>query len=166
MSWRADMSKWMGSTGCVVDRLVELAGTSDGRPFGGLRLGRHGPSCGVHQRPELRPSELSSLSPHNSDNAHTRLHQQYAYKMDCELQFRGVHFQHHRSIRHHNPHTSQYQQRKPRITEVYFRQSGVGRFLRWDRLSKRRLSSDDLCGSDMDNEVCLKHRHLVTTYES
>ena len=104
---------------CRVDGLVQLAGTSDWCPVGGLCAVSHGPGGGIDIAPKLCSSELAGLLTHRTHHAHTWLHQQHADQVDRQLQLCGINVQHHCLVYSNHPHTCWHQQGAPESASIH-----------------------------------------------
>ena len=136
-----------------VDRLVKLARPSHRRALGRLRHGSHDSSRRINHASRLHPSELASVLADNIDHAYPRMHQQYAYEMDCEFQFLGVDVQYHCVVYCSYIDTCVYESRGSGFVEIYAGRSGLGEFLCWDGFSEWGCAVDDFCGCYLDYEV-------------
>ena len=87
------------------------------------------------------------------------MHQQYAYKMDREIQFSWVNVQHHRAL-HRDYHDSGCNKsEESRVAQIHSGKGGMGNLLPRHRFFERSRAAHDLRGCHMDDEVGSKDYH-------
>ena len=119
----------MGSSGSVGYWMVKLAGSGHRRPLGELRHVCDDTCCRIDHPSWLCPGELSGVPSDGIDNGYPWMHQQYAYKMDREIQFSWVNVQHHRALHRDYHDSSCNKSEESRVAQIYSGKGGMGNLL-------------------------------------
>lgn len=139
--------------------MVKLAGSGYRRPFGELRHVCDDTCCRIDHPSWLCTGELSGLPSDSIDNGHPWMHQQYAYKVDREIQFSRINVQHNRTFYCDNHDSSCNKPEKSRAPQIYSGEGGMGKLLRRYRFFERGRVTHDFRGCHMDDEVGSMDHH-------